>query len=88
MNIQMLIAGQEANSQSGAHFVRCNPISGKAVTQAPAALSVDARLAADAAASALPGWAALGPTERRLMLLRAAASMYGWPAVSCAKPRP
>ncbi|MFC7411867.1 aldehyde dehydrogenase, partial [Hydrogenophaga atypica] len=34
--------------------------------------AADARLAADAAAAALPAWAALGPTERRGLLLRAA----------------
>jgi len=72
MNIQMLIGGQEAAAQSGARFVRRNPISGEVVTQAPAASTADACRAADAAAAALPAWAALGPTERRLLLLRAA----------------
>ncbi len=72
MNIQMLIAGQEVDAQSGARFMRCNPLSGEAVTQAPAASAADACRAAEAAAAALPAWAALGPTERRRMLLRAA----------------
>lgn len=72
MDIQMLIAGQEADARSGARFERCNPITGEVVTQAPAASADDARRAADAAAAALPAWAALGPTERRRLLLRAA----------------
>ena len=65
MNIQMLIAGQEVDAQSGARFVRCNPLSGEAVTLAPAASAADARRAADAAAAALPAWAALGSRPGR-----------------------
>jgi len=39
---------------------------------APAATAADAVAAADAAAEAFPAWSALGPTERRTRLLRAA----------------
>ena len=49
MDIQMLIAGQEADARSGARFERSNPITGEVVTQAPAASADDARRAADAA---------------------------------------
>lgn len=72
MDIRMLIGGREAEAESRAHFDRRNPISGAVVTRAPAASAVDARRAADAASAALPGWAALGPGERRGLLLSAA----------------
>ena len=41
-------------------------------TRASAASVADARAAADAAAAAFPPWAALGPTERRSRLVKAA----------------
>ena len=55
-----------------ASFERRNPLSGKPASRATAATPEDARAAADAAAAAFPAWAALGPTERRKVLLAAA----------------
>ena len=55
-----------------ASFERRNPMDGKPASRATAATPEDARAAADAAAMAFPAWAALGPGERRKVLLAAA----------------
>jgi len=56
-------------------FDRINPLTGDVATRAAAATVDDAAAAADAAAGALPGWAALGPGARRAALTRAAEAM-------------
>lgn len=53
-------------------FQRRNPLTGEIASEAHAASVADARVVADAAAAAFPGWAALGPNTRRAALLRAA----------------
>ncbi|OQP86466.1 salicylaldehyde dehydrogenase [Rhizobium rhizosphaerae] len=53
-------------------FRRMNPISGEIASEARAQTPDDARAAVDAAASAMPAWAALGPNARRAALLKAA----------------
>jgi benzaldehyde dehydrogenase (NAD) len=53
-------------------FLRTNPVTGETVTRAAAATAADAVAAAEAAARAFPAWAALGPSERRTRLNRAA----------------
>ncbi|OLP54690.1 salicylaldehyde dehydrogenase [Rhizobium rhizosphaerae] len=53
-------------------FRRMNPISGEIASEAPAQTPDDARAAVDAAASAMPAWARLGPNARRAALLKAA----------------
>jgi acyl-CoA reductase-like NAD-dependent aldehyde dehydrogenase len=53
-------------------FERRNPVSGKAVSRATAGTVEDAKAAADAAAAAFPAWSAIGPGERRKVLLAAA----------------
>jgi benzaldehyde dehydrogenase (NAD) len=60
---------------SGAVFERRNPLDGTVATRAPAATVDDARRAVDAAAAAFPAWAAIGPTERRALLMRAAQAL-------------
>jgi acyl-CoA reductase-like NAD-dependent aldehyde dehydrogenase len=55
-----------------ASFERRNPVSGKAVSRATAGTVDDARAAVDAAAAAFAGWSAIGPSERRKVLLAAA----------------
>ena len=60
------------SSNGGATFERRNPMTGAVVTTMPAATAADARAACDRAAAAFAGWAALGPGERRGLLLRAA----------------
>ena len=70
--IQMLINGLQVSASNGATFVRHNPLSETVATRAPAATPADARAAVDAAAQALPAWAALGPGARRALLMNAA----------------
>ena len=74
-NISMLINGERVQAASGAVFERRNPLDGTVATRAPAATVDDARRAIDAAAAAFPAWAAMGPTERRALLMRAAQAL-------------
>jgi acyl-CoA reductase-like NAD-dependent aldehyde dehydrogenase len=53
-------------------FERRDPLSGDVVTNAPAATVGDAIAIADRAAAAFPSWSAIGPSERRAMLNKAA----------------
>ena len=73
--ISMLINGERVQASNGAVFERHNPLDGSVATRAPAATVEDARNAVDAAAAAFPGWAAIGPTERRALLMRAAQAL-------------
>ena len=70
--IQMLIGGERRVATGGATFERRNPLDGGVATTAPAATPEDAKAAVDAAARAFPAWAAMGPGERRGLLLKAA----------------
>jgi len=70
--ISMLIAGERAAASNAASFERRNPLDGTVATRAPAATSADALRAVDAAAAAFPAWSALGPGERRALLMKAA----------------
>jgi acyl-CoA reductase-like NAD-dependent aldehyde dehydrogenase len=67
------IGGQ--SRESAASFERINPVTGEIATRAAAASVADAVAAADAAAAAFPAWSALGPNERRSLLMKAAAAM-------------
>lgn len=71
-DLQLLINDQAVAASNGATFERHNPMTGAVATRAAAAGVEDAKAAADAAQAAFPGWAALGPGERRMRLLRAA----------------
>lgn len=71
-DIKLLIAGRDMPAARSATFNRLNPISGEVATRAAAASAEDARAAADAAAAAFPKWAAIGPSERRAKLAKAA----------------
>jgi len=71
-NIELLIAGRNVPAARAATFDRLNPISGEVATRASAASVPDARAAADAAAAAFPLWSAMGPSERRAKLNKAA----------------
>jgi benzaldehyde dehydrogenase (NAD) len=68
----MLIGGNARPAASGNTFERLDPVTGAVATRAAAAGVEDAIAAADAAAAAAPGWAAIGPTARRGLLTRAA----------------
>lgn len=70
--INLLIAGRDVPASRSATFDRLNPVSGDVATRAAAASVEDARSAADAAAAAFPKWSAIGPTERRARLNKAA----------------
>ncbi|CAB3807394.1 aldehyde dehydrogenase [Paraburkholderia caffeinilytica] len=71
-SISMLINGAAVQASNGATFERRNPLDGEVATRAPAATAADAIAAADAAAAAFPAWSALGPGERRALLMKAA----------------
>ena len=68
----MLINGLKVTAERGATFERRNPLDGSVATRAPAASPADAVLAVEAAAEAFKTWSDTGPTERRLLLLKAA----------------
>ncbi len=69
---QLIIGGRDVAAKSSATFARLNPISGEEATRASAASVEDARAAADAAAAAFPKWSAMGPSQRRALLNKAA----------------
>ncbi|MES2714591.1 MAG: aldehyde dehydrogenase [Pseudomonadota bacterium] len=68
----MLINGLSVTAERGASFERRNPLDGSVATRAPAASEADAVAAVDAAAEAFKTWSQTGPTERRMLLLKAA----------------
>src|SRR5450631_4159479 len=73
--ISMLINGEHMQASKGTTFERRNPLDGTVATIAPAATVADAIAAVDAAAKAFPAWAALGPGERRALLMKAAQAL-------------
>ena len=73
--ISMLINGKKVSASNGATFERKNPLDGSVATTAPAATVEDAIAAVEAASRAFPAWAAMGPGERRGLLLKAARSL-------------
>jgi len=73
--ISMLINGKKQAASNGATFERKNPLDGSVATTAPAATVDDAIAAVEAASRAFPAWAAMGPGERRGLLLKAAHAM-------------
>jgi acyl-CoA reductase-like NAD-dependent aldehyde dehydrogenase len=72
MNVQLLIDGADVKSRSNATFERKDPFTGKVATIAEAGSVEDVNAACDAAAAAFPAWSEKGPTERRMLLLKAA----------------
>ena len=70
--ITLLIAGKDRPATGNAIYERRNPISGEVASTVAAATVEDAIRAADAAAAAFPAWSALGPSERRARLNKAA----------------
>jgi benzaldehyde dehydrogenase (NAD) len=71
-DLSMLINGLSVTAERGATFERHNPLDGSVATRAPAASPADAVMAVEAAAEAFPAWSAMGPGERRALLLKAA----------------
>jgi vanillin dehydrogenase len=71
-DLSMLINGLAVSAERGATFERRNPLDGSVATRAPAASAADAEAACDAAGEAFRSWGRTGPTERRMLLLKAA----------------
>ena len=72
MKTQLIINNEAIDASSGATFERLNSVTGQVVTQGAAATIDDANRAADTAAIAFKTWSETGPTERRMLLLKAA----------------
>ena len=72
METQLFIDNADVPATGGATFERRDPVTAEVATRAAAASVADAVKAADAAAAALPAWSAVGPGERRRLLLKAA----------------
>ena len=72
MKVDLLINDRDVAAANGATFVRRNAITGTVASTAAAAGAGEASAAASAAADAFPAWSALGPSERRARLSRAA----------------
>jgi len=70
--VQLLIGDRDVPAAKAATFDRLNPITGEPVTRAAAASVEDARAIVEAAAKAFPKWSAIGPSERRAKLMKAA----------------
>jgi acyl-CoA reductase-like NAD-dependent aldehyde dehydrogenase/ABC-type branched-subunit amino acid transport system ATPase component len=70
--INLLLENQDVEAIDGVTFERLNPMTGEVATRAAAAKIADVKRAADAAAAAFPAWSATGPTQRRMILLKAA----------------
>jgi acyl-CoA reductase-like NAD-dependent aldehyde dehydrogenase len=77
IEVPLLIGGRLRAASDGRTFERCHPVSGRLVSVAAAATLADADDAVEAARCAFPAWAALGPSERRVRLLRAADALEG-----------
>ncbi|MBB4402757.1 MULTISPECIES: aldehyde dehydrogenase [Rhizobium/Agrobacterium group] len=77
MNVNLLIGDQDLLSSNGRTFDRTNPLSREVATTAPAATVEDADAAVSAAVAAYPAWSALGPNDRRMLLLKAAEVFEG-----------
>jgi len=71
-HVSLMIGDREVFAADGRTFDRIDPFTGNVASRAAAASIGDAIAAADAAAAAFPAWSALGPSERRRMLLKAA----------------
>ncbi len=70
--VKLLIGGKKTAARDNRTFNRIDPVKGTIATRAAAASVADANAAVDAAASAFPAWASMGPSGRREILLRSA----------------
>jgi vanillin dehydrogenase len=70
--VKLLIGGKDCDAANKETFERINPVTGETATRAAAATVADCDAACDAAAAAFPAWSAMGPNERRKLLLKAA----------------
>lgn len=72
MDTYLYIDNQERKSGTGATFDRLSPGSGAVVSRGAAASVEDALKAVDSARTAFAEWSKSGPTQRRMLLLKAA----------------
>jgi acyl-CoA reductase-like NAD-dependent aldehyde dehydrogenase len=72
LRVSLMIGDREPAAADGRTFRRLDPLTGAVASEAAAATIPDAISAAEAAARAFPAWSALGPGERRTLLMRAA----------------
>lgn len=70
--VSLLINGDATGARDGLTFKRHSPLDGSIASLAPAASVQDAVAAVQAASAAFPSWSAIGPGERRQLLMRAA----------------
>jgi acyl-CoA reductase-like NAD-dependent aldehyde dehydrogenase len=70
--VLLLIGDRDVPASKSATFDRLNPLSGETATRAAAASVEDALAMVETAAKAFPKWSAIGPSERRARLLKAA----------------
>lgn len=70
--IELHINSQNIAAQDGRTFERRNPVTDELASTAAAASPQDALLAVEAASRAFPAWSAMGPSERRALLNKAA----------------
>ncbi len=71
-HVSLMIGERDIGAADGRTFDRLDPFTGQVASRSAAASVADAIAAADAAAAAFPAWAAIGPGERRMKLLKAA----------------
>jgi acyl-CoA reductase-like NAD-dependent aldehyde dehydrogenase len=71
-NVSLLVAGISRAASSGATFERLNPLTQGVASIAAAATEYDADAAVEAAEAAFPEWAAMPPSKRRSLMLKAA----------------
>ncbi len=69
---KLLIGGKDVSATGGATFDRKDPVTGEVATRAAAATVEDVNKAVEAAAAAFPVWSQMGPSARRMILLKAA----------------
>ena len=72
LRVNLMIGDRDVSATDGRTFERIDPLTGLVATESAAATIADAVAAAEAAARAFAAWSALGPSERRAMLMAAA----------------
>jgi acyl-CoA reductase-like NAD-dependent aldehyde dehydrogenase len=70
--VLLMIGDRDVPASKTATFDRINPLSGEPATRAAAASVEDALAIVETAAKAFPKWSAIGPSERRAKLMKAA----------------
>ena len=72
MNVELLIDSKDLQASNGATYNRIDPVTGEIASTAAAATSSDVAAAVESAQAAFKTWSETGPTERRMLLLKAA----------------